>query len=116
MNRITVALTVLLLGGCVAAQENSRSGAVRDQNADSTIVAKKAVMLSGRVSEDGKLFVSEDQDRWAVSNPSILAAHTGRMVTVKCQVSADQNSIHVLLVRPTEAKYVAAHSDSAFHR
>lgn len=109
-------LTGSLLCTSLGAQENSRSGVVREQNADSTIVAKKAVMLSGRVSDGGKLFVSEDQDRWIVSNPGALAPHAGHLVTLKCQVSPDQNSIHVLLVKPTEAKYMAAHNDSAFRR
>lgn len=121
MNRPKLSILLLLLGASVvcnssAAQENSRSGAVRQQNAESTITAKKAVMLSGRVADDGKLFVSEDQDRWTVSNPAALAAHAGHLVTVKCQVSPDQNSIQVLIVKPADAKYVATHSDSAFRR
>jgi hypothetical protein len=117
MNKLKVTtIAIALLSTAVFAQQDSRSGAVRVQNADSTITAKKAVMLSGRVSEDGKLLMTEDQDRWTVNNPSLLLPHAGQLVNVKCQLSADQNSIHVLLVKPAGAQYVAAHSDSAFRR
>jgi hypothetical protein len=118
-NLRSIALAVLCVSA--AAQQNSRSGAVRLQTEGSTVAnsettAHKAVALSGRVSDDGKFLVSEDQDRWSVSNPSVLAKHTGRLVTVKCQLASDQNSIHVLAVKPAETKYVAIHGDSAFRR
>lgn len=117
MNKLKVlAVTMVLVSTAAFAQQNSRSGAVQVQNADSTITAKKAVMLSGRVSDDGKLLISEDQDRWTVSNPSLLSPHAGKLVNVKCQLSADQSSIHVLLVRPADPQYMSAHSDSAFRR
>ncbi len=117
INKLKVtAIAIALLSTAAVAQQNSRSGAVRVQNADSTISSKKAVMLSGRVSDDGKLLISEDQDRWTVSNPSLLAPHTGQLVNVKCQLSADQTSIHVLLVKPSGTQYVATHTDSAFRR
>jgi hypothetical protein len=117
LTTIAVALVfVSIVAPSAAAQQNSRSGAVRVENADSTITAKKAVSLSGRVSEDGKTLISEDKERWAVSNPSVLTPHAGRSVMVKCQVSSDQNSIHVLSVKPAETKYVATHNDAAFRR
>ena len=109
-------LALALVCICAGAQQNSRSGAVRVQNADAATISKKAVMLSGRVSNDGKMLVSEDQDQWAVSNPGTLAGHAGRVVTVKCQLSPNQDSIHVLSVKAAETKYVAAHNDAAFRR
>jgi hypothetical protein len=116
-----IALTVSVLCISAAAQQNSRSGAVRQQTegsavASSETTAHKAVALSGRVSDDGAFLISEDRDRWAVSNPAILAGHKGRLVTVKCQLATDQNSIHVLAVKAAETKYVAVHGDSAFRR
>jgi hypothetical protein len=112
----TSIIAVCLLCTYAVAQQNSRSGAVRLQNDAASTSAKKVVTLAGRVSDDGKLLVSEDQDRWAVNNPGMLASHAGRAVTVKCQLSVDQNSIHVLSVTGADTKYVAAHNDAAFRR
>jgi hypothetical protein len=114
--KMITAITVAVLCISVSAQQNSRSGTVRPQTSEPTTTAKKAVTLSGHVIDDGRILVSEDQDQWAVSNPATLATHTGRRVTVKCQLSADQNSIHVLSIKAAETKYVAAHNDSAFRR
>lgn len=117
MNKRTfAAFAIALLSTAVVAQQDSRTGAVRLENADSTITAKKAVMLSGRVSNDGKLLVSEDKDQWTVSNPAVISKHAGQFVNVKCQLSADQNSIHVLLVQPVAAQSASTHNDSAFRR
>lgn len=113
--KITV-IAISLFCVSLAAQENSRSGAIRMQNSDSSVSGKKAVALSGRLSDDGKMLVSEDQDRWAIDNPSSVASQAGHSVTVKCQLAPDQNSIHVLLVKSAQPKYVATHSDSAFRR
>jgi hypothetical protein len=109
-------VAVALLCVCGAAQQNSRSGAVRLQNADTTTASKKAVTLSGRVTDEGKTLVSEDADRWTVSNPGALAGQSGHLVTVKCQLSPDQSSIHVLSVKAAETKYLATHNDAAFRR
>jgi hypothetical protein len=110
-------VAIALLCVCAAAQQNSRSGAVRPQNAGTTTTtSKKAVTVSGRVSDDGKMLVSEDADRWTVSNPGALAGQFGHLVTVKCQLSPDQNSIHVLSVKAPETKYLATHNDAAFRR
>ena len=113
--KTVVAFAVVFLCVSASAQQNSRSGAVRLQNNESS-VARKAVTLSGHVSDDGRMLVSEDKDEWAVNNPATLASHAGQIVTVKCQLSADQNSIHVLSVKAAETKYVAAHNDAAFRR
>ena len=113
--RSATAIVVALLCAAAVGQQNSRSGAVRAQEADSAS-ARKVVTLSGRVSDDGKVLLSEDQDQWAVNNPATLAGQSGRVVTVKCQLSADQNSIHVLAVRAVEARYLATHNDAAFRR
>ena len=112
----TSVIAICLLCTCAVGQQNSRSGAVRVQNDEASASAQKVVTLAGRVSDDGKVLVSEDKDRWAVNNPGVLASHAGRAVTVKCQLSADQNSIHVLSVTRADTKYIAAHNDAAFRR
>jgi len=110
-NRLLVLATALLLTTVTLAQQNSRSGAVREQaNAD------KAVQLRGRFEKSGARFFSDDGGRFVVRNPDLLAREDGHMVTVKCVLSSDQDSIQVLSVRTSEAKYVTAYGDSAFRR
>jgi hypothetical protein len=79
---------------------------------------RKAVTLSGRISEDGKAFVSEQDEVWEVSNAKVLTGHEGQQVVVKCQLYPDKNEMRVLLVSSAhgEVKYVVSHGDSAFRR
>ena len=104
----------LLPCASAAAQQNSRSGEVRAQNTETT-TGKRAVTLSGRMSNDGKTVVSEDQHQWVVSNPGAVAGGKGHAVTVKCQLSTDQTSIHVLSVNSGGTNYTAK-QDAAFRK
>ncbi len=72
----------------------------------------KAVTLSGRVSEDAKAFVSEQDEVWEVSNAKVLTGHEGQLVVVKCQLYPDKNEMRVLLVSSAhgEVKYVVRRS------
>lgn len=103
-------LAALLLLGALATPAQSTVNPVSSP--------KKAVTISGQLSEDGKTLVGSNDDFWTISNPAVLVGHEGQQITVKCQVSPDKSSIHVffLKTRVTEAKYVVNHSDSAFRR
>ena len=105
----------LLLCASAAAQQNSRSGEVRTQNTETATIGKRAVTLSGRITNDGKTFVSVDQDQWTVSNPDALAGQQGHSISVKCQLSTDQTSIHVLSVNSDGTKYTGI-QDAAFRK
>jgi len=78
----------------------------------------KAVTLSGLISLDGKMLVSDENDIWGVSNPNVLAGHEGQQVLVKCQVFLEKNEIHVFSIKPAgaELKSASYRSDSAFRR
>ena len=55
--------------------------------------------ISGKVSDDGKTFVSDkDNKSWTVSNPDALKGHEGHQVTVSANVYADKNEINVVSV------------------
>jgi hypothetical protein len=105
-------LTLLM---CVAAvaQETPKPGDSARQAAP-----RKAVTLSGRVSEDAKAFVSDQDDVWEVSNAKVLIGHQGQQVVVKCQLYPDKNEMRVLSVSGAqgEVKYAAYRGDSAFRR
>jgi hypothetical protein len=81
-------------------------------------VPTKAKTIAGQVSDDGRTLVSDDDDIWAVSNPSVLAKHVGQQVRIKCQILPGKSEIHMFSVKvdPGEVRYVSSHGDSAFRR
>lgn len=69
-----------------------------DMKADS--MAKNAVSVSGKVSDDGKMFTSDkDNKTWTVTNPEALKGHEGHHVTVKAHVDAAKKEIHVTSIK-----------------
>jgi hypothetical protein len=80
--------------------------------------AARAFAISGKVSDDGKSLIGRNGEPWSVTNPGTLAGHEGQRVKVKCQISSGSHEIQVLSVRtvPTQARYTANPSDSAFRR
>lgn len=114
MKKLSLALSVAVLcGGLSALAQDARSGAARPHVADADA---RTVQLVGRVSQDAQSLVSDDQDRWTVSNPQALSSYRGRWVLVKCQLSADQSAIHVVSVHSGESTAAARPSDAAFRR
>jgi hypothetical protein len=60
----------------------------------------KAVALSGKVSDDGKTFVSDkDAKSWTVSNPEALKGHEGYEVMLKAHVDTAKTEIHIVSVK-----------------
>jgi hypothetical protein len=56
----------------------------------------KAVSVTGKISDDGKMFTSDkDNKSWTISNPEAVKGHEGHHVTVKANVDAGKNEIHV---------------------
>jgi hypothetical protein len=78
----------------------------------------KTVTISGRVSDDAKKVVSENNEKWAVSNPETLTTRAGQQVTVKCRLDLEKNKIQVLSVKPAanETRYAVNYGDAAFRR
>jgi pentapeptide MXKDX repeat protein len=69
-----------------------------NMNADTT--AKKAIGVSGKISDDGKMFMShKDNKNWMISNPVAVKGHEGHHVTVTGHVDATKNEIHVTSVK-----------------
>jgi hypothetical protein len=59
----------------------------------------KAVSLSGMVSDDGKMLMSDsDHKDWMISNPEAVRGHEGHRVTVKASADAAKNEVHVTAV------------------
>ena len=63
-----------------------------------------AVTLAGKVSADGKMFVSDkDNKSWTVDNPDALKRHEGHDVTLKAVVDESKNTIHIASVKMAKA-------------
>jgi hypothetical protein len=76
----------------------------------------KGVNLAGKVSQDGKTLLTEDDNVWSVSNADTLKGFAGRDVTVKCRMDPDKRSIRVLYVFEPNKSNSANLRDSAFRR
>ena len=60
------------------------------------ITPQKAVSVTGKISDDGKIFVSDkDSKSWTISNPDTVKGHEGHHVTLQAQVDANKNEVHV---------------------
>src|SRR5713226_4635630 len=96
---VAVALVMSLFA---LAQYTTKPG---EDQTKSENTAKKAVSISGKVSDDGKALVGDkDNKTWKVSNPDTLKGHEGHHVTVKAHVDTDKDEIHVTSVKMAEDK------------
>jgi len=60
----------------------------------------KAASLTGKISEDGKTFVSDkDGKSWSIDNPDAVKGHEGHHVTLKAHVSADAGTVDVVSLK-----------------
>jgi hypothetical protein len=60
----------------------------------------KAASITGKISDDGKSFVSDkDGKSWTISNPDAVKGHEGHHVTLKAHVSADKNEVDVVSLK-----------------
>jgi hypothetical protein len=63
-------------------------------------MSAKAVSVVGKVSDDGKTFVSDkDSKSWTIVNPEAVKGHEGHHVTLKAHVNADKNEVHVVSLK-----------------
>jgi hypothetical protein len=90
---ILFAFTLLTSFGLVA-----QSPAPQDSMKADT--STKAAHITGKISDDGKTFVSDkDGKSWTISNPDSVKGHEGHHVTLKAHVSADKNEVDVVSLK-----------------
>jgi hypothetical protein len=111
-------VVVFLVPATALAQHSSKAAEAKPAGSKASKLFMKAVTISGQVSGDGRTLVSEENDIWSVSNPSVLTGHEGQQVSVKCQVQPDKNEIQIFSVKVAlkEVKSASNKSDSAFRR
>lgn len=108
----------LLFINIAAAQDPPKASEVNKPELKTQKASTKAISIAGQVSDEGKTLISDEDDIWAVDNPSALARHVGQQVKVKCRVFPGKNEIHVFSVQVDlrEVRYVSKSGDSAFRR
>ena len=73
-----------------------RPPAVVPAKSQQRITPQKAVSVTGKISDDGKMFVSDkDSKSWTISNPDAVKGHEGHHVTLQADVDADKSEVHV---------------------
>lgn len=84
----------LLTFGVASAQDTMNHDSMK---ADASKVdASKTVDVKGKISDDGKSFVSEkDSKNWNISNPDAVKGHEGHRVILTAVVDADKNEVQV---------------------
>jgi hypothetical protein len=88
------ALSLLMCGVTVAQYGGTTQG---DMKADKSA---KAVKVTGKISDDGKTFVSDkDSKSWTIQNPDAIKGHEGHHVTLSAHVYADKGEVHVMSLK-----------------
>lgn len=113
-NLLITLATVLLVSSALFAQENSATS----KQADAGVTSTKPLIVSGKVSNDGRMLLTDIDSEWTVANSESVKGFEGRMVKVKCFVDTEKSRIHVLSVKKDEQNfsYTARQTDSAFRR
>ena len=84
----------LLMCGVIVAQDTMKQD---NMKADKSA---KAVKVTGKISDDGKTFVSDkDSKSWTITNPDAVKGHEGHHVTLTAHVYADKNEVHVVSLK-----------------
>jgi len=68
----------------------------------------KATKVTGKISDDGKSFVSDtDSKTWTINNPEAIKGHEGHHVTLTAQVDTDKSEVHVKSLKMAKAADMA---------
>lgn len=114
MKRLSITAVALLLFGSLFTQAR---GAPIGDGSRPAAASTKGMNLSGKVSDDGKIFTADDENDWRVTNTDLLKGFEGRYIVVKCRMDVSRQAIRVLSVEePSEAKHAVHLGDAAFRR
>lgn len=113
MRRFVLAVLSLSL---MASPLMNAGGPVPGNNNQPSGVSGRGVDLAGRVSNDGKTLLADDDNIWSVNNADVFKGLEGRYVTVKCRMDPSKRAIRILYVFEPDTKHSANLRDSAFRR
>ena len=104
MKKLMVLLFTFAVAFALAMPVFAQETQTKTETTTTTTTTKKLIPLHGTVSDDGKTFTNDkDQKAWTVQNPEALKGHEGHHVSVKAHVYADKGEIHVVSVRMMKA-------------
>lgn len=84
----------LLTSLSLAAQDATKQDTMKSD------ASAKAASITGKISDDGKTFVSDkDGKSLTISNPEAVKGHEGHHVALKGRVSADKTSVDVVSLK-----------------
>jgi hypothetical protein len=90
---MTICFALALTFGVASAQDMQNDNMQAD-------ASKKAVQVTGKISDDGKTFVSDkDSKSWTITNPDAVKGHEGHHVTLTAHVYTDKNEVHVMSLK-----------------
>jgi hypothetical protein len=90
---ICLALAILTFGVVAVAQDTMNNDSMK-------AAPKKAIDVKGKISDDGKTFVSDkDGKSWTIVNPDAVKGHEGHHVILNAHVYADKNEVHVMSLK-----------------
>jgi hypothetical protein len=93
----------LLMLGAAWAQDAAQTDTMKKTDTMSDTKAK-AAKVTGKISDDGKSFVSDtDSKTWTINNPEAVKGHEGHHVTLTAQVDADKSEVHVKSLKMAKA-------------
>ncbi len=79
--------------GVASAQDNMQNDNMKSDMA-------KTSDIKGKISEDGKMFVSDkDKKSWTIVNPEAVKGHEGHHVILTAHVYPDKNEVHVMSLK-----------------
>ena len=62
--------------------------------------SSKAIQVKGKISDDGKMFVSDkDSKSWTITNPDAVKGHEGHHVVLTAHVYPDKDEVHVMSLK-----------------
>lgn len=93
---LTMIFALFLLASFSLAAQDTTS----QDNMKAGTSSMKAASITGKISDDGKSFVSDkDGKSWTISNPDAVKGHEGHHVTLKAHVSADTSQVEVVSLK-----------------
>jgi len=97
---MTVVFAACMLVPVGLMAQDSTAAAPASQDSTKASTSTKAAHVTGKISDDGKTFVSDkDGKSWAISNPDAVKGHEGHHVTLKANVDADKSAVEVVSLK-----------------
>jgi len=85
---------VLAMSTVAMAQDSMKQDTMKSDS------SMKATSVAGKISDDGKSFVSDtDGKTWTISNPEAVKGHEGHHVILKAQADASKGEVKVMSLK-----------------